>query len=82
SWRASLPIPARSPTCPIMDLPTAQLLWTAAGGCFTLAALALLLEHRRRRRRDIDRPGLVDWNAVQLLAFTLAVLSAALALKA
>jgi len=65
-----------------MDLSTAQTLWIAAGFFLALAALALLLEHRRRRRRDIDRPGLVDWNAVQLLAFTLAVISAALALKA
>ncbi|MEA2998833.1 MAG: hypothetical protein QOH04_1383 [Sphingomonadales bacterium] len=65
-----------------MFLSTAQLLWIAAGAFFALAALALLLEHRRRRRRDIDRPGLVDWNAVQLLAFILALLSAALALKA
>jgi hypothetical protein len=65
-----------------IDLSPAQWLWTAAGAFFAVAALALLLEHRRRRRRDIDRPGLVDWNAVQILAFTLAVISAALALKA
>jgi hypothetical protein len=65
-----------------MDLTTAQWLWIAAGAFLALAALAVLLEQRRRRRRDIDRPGLVDWNVVQLLAFTLAILSAALALKA
>jgi uncharacterized membrane protein SpoIIM required for sporulation len=63
------------------DLDPAQLLWTAAGLLLLLAAIAALAEHRRTRRRDIDRPGWVPWNLIQILAFMLAIAAAALAMK-
>jgi hypothetical protein len=59
-----------------------NLLWTATGALFALAVFAAVAEHRRQRRRDIDRPGFVPWNTVQVLAFMLAFITAALALKA
>lgn len=65
-----------------MELDPAQLLWIAAAALLALAILAALAEHRRQRRRDIDRPGFVPWNTVQILAFFLAFVAAALALKA
>ncbi|MFL6863687.1 MAG: hypothetical protein ACJ8DZ_11875 [Allosphingosinicella sp.] len=65
-----------------MDLEPRQLLWLAAALLLGLAVVAALAEHRRQRRRDVDRPGLVPWNAVQIFAFLLAVIAATLALKA
>jgi hypothetical protein len=65
-----------------MDFEPAQLLWIAAAALLALAVVAAFAEYRRQRRRDIDRPGFVPWNTVQILAFMLAVIAAALALKA
>ncbi|PSJ43543.1 hypothetical protein [Allosphingosinicella deserti] len=57
-------------------------LWTAAGLLFALAAVAALAEHRRTRRRHLDRVGWVPWNLVQVLAFMGSVVALALAIKA
>jgi hypothetical protein len=65
-----------------MDLEPRQLLWLAAALLLALAVVAAFAEHRRQRRRDVDRPGFVPWNAVQIFAFLLAVIAATLALKA
>jgi hypothetical protein len=56
-------------------------LWWTAGGALALAAFAALAEHRRSRRRDLDRVGLVPWNFIQIVAFLAAIVAAALALK-
>ena len=63
------------------DLPATALFWIAAGLLLALAAFAALMEHRRTRRRDLDRPGCMSWNLVQILALLLAIAAAGLALK-
>jgi hypothetical protein len=63
------------------DLTPAQWLWSAAGLLMLLAAVAAWAEHRRTRRRNLDRPGWVPWNLVQVLAFLCAVIAVALAIK-
>lgn len=65
-----------------MDLTPAALLWTATALLVAFAFLAALLERRRARRRNLDRPGFVNWHLLQVLAFLLAVVAAALAVKA
>ena len=64
------------------DPETSTILWSAAGLLVALSAWAAFAEYRRGRRRDLDRPGWVPWNLVQILAFLLAIAAAALALKA
>ena len=63
------------------DLDTAQLLWGAAGLLLLLAVGAAFAEHRRTRRRNLDRPGWMPWNLIQILAFMLAIAAVALATK-
>ena len=63
------------------DLEPQTLLWSASGLLVALAAGAAFAEYRRGRRRNLDRPGWVPWNLVQILAFLMAVAAAALALK-
>ena len=63
------------------DLTPAQLLWGTALLLFLLAAFAAWAEHRRGRRRDLDRPGLVPWNLIQVLALLCAIAAAALAIR-
>jgi hypothetical protein len=45
-----------------------QQLWIGAGACLAVAAVGLLGEMRRRRRRDFDRVGFMPWQTVQFLA--------------
>jgi hypothetical protein len=66
----------------VEDLTPSQLLWALAAASAVLAAFAAFAEHRRIRRRNLDRPGLVPWNAIQVMAFLIAVIAAGLALKA
>lgn len=62
---------------------TAQaMLWTLAGALALLTAVAAFAEHRRTRRRNLDRVGWMPWNLIQVLAALAAVVAAALALKA
>lgn len=55
-------------------------LWTLAGTLVALAAASALAEHRRTRRRNLDRPGWVPWTLLQMLAAIGAVAAAAVAL--
>ena len=55
--------------------------WVIAAAAMLVAAAAALAEHRRARRSDLDRPGWVPWNLIQILAFLVVLASAALALK-
>jgi len=57
------------------------LLWAVAGALLLLAIWSAFAEHRRRKRRNLDRPGWVPWDLLQILAFLGAVVAAALALK-
>ena len=61
---------------------TQATLWTTSAALTALAALAVLAEHRRARRRDLDKVGIMPWNLIQYLAFLAAILVAALAFKA
>ncbi|HEX8572216.1 MAG TPA: hypothetical protein VF759_05645 [Allosphingosinicella sp.] len=56
------------------------LLWTAAAAFAALAAFATWRDHARDKRRDLDRPGLMPWSLVTVLAMLLAVVCGALAL--
>jgi hypothetical protein len=61
---------------------TAQVgLWTLGGMLLVLALVAGFAEHRRARRRNLDKPGWVPWALIQVLAGLGAVVCAALALK-
>lgn len=64
------------------DITLAQGFWAAAGLLLLVAALAAWAEHRRTRRRNLDRPGWMPWNLIQIFAFLGAMVAAALALKA
>jgi hypothetical protein len=59
-----------------------MLLWLAAAASAALAAFAIWADHRRARRRDIDRPGWVPWQLVLVLAMMTAVVCAALGVLA
>jgi hypothetical protein len=61
---------------------TQAALWTGAGTAAAVALVAALADRRRTRRRDLDRPGLVPWPLVQILAMLIAAVVAAFALKA
>ena len=56
-------------------------LWTLAAAALATAVVAGLAEHRRARRRELDRVGWAPWNLIQVLAAIVAVLAAALALQ-
>jgi drug/metabolite transporter (DMT)-like permease len=65
-----------------MDLTPATFLWAASAALFAFALLAALAERRRARRANLDRPGIMPWHLLQVLAFILAAVAAALAFKA
>jgi predicted membrane metal-binding protein len=54
------------------------LFWLAAAASAALALLAGWADHRRGKRRDLDRPGWVPWQLVLVLAMIAAVVCAAL----
>jgi hypothetical protein len=54
----------------------------AAALLFALAIFAAWAEHRRAKRPNLDRPGVMPWHLVQILAGIAALAAAALALKA
>lgn len=58
-----------------------HLLWAAAAFFAALVALAAWRDHRRTRRRDVDRPGWVPWTGITLLAMLMALVCAGLALR-
>ena len=56
-------------------------LWWTSGISAAVAALSALAEHRRSRRRDLDKVGWMPWNFIQILGFLGAIVASALALK-
>jgi hypothetical protein len=55
--------------------------WVLAGAAALIAVASGVADHRRTRRRDLDRPGWVPWALLQILAAIAAVLAIVLALK-
>lgn len=60
---------------------TQAILWALAGAAAALAVWAGFAEHRRSKRRDLDRVGWMPWALIQVLAGIAAAVAAALALK-
>jgi hypothetical protein len=56
-----------------------QLLWGLAGALLGLAMVAGFAEHRRRKRVDMDRVGVVPWPLVQFLALMGALMAGSVA---
>lgn len=56
-------------------------LWMGAGVSLATAVLAGYAEYRRGKRRDLDRVGIMPWNAIQVFAFLAALIAAVLAVK-
>ncbi|PVX28185.1 hypothetical protein [Sphingomonas pokkalii] len=56
--------------------------WCAAGAAVLVAIASGLAEHRRRRRRDLERVGVMPWMAIQMAALFATLLLASLALHA
>jgi hypothetical protein len=54
------------------------LLWCAAAAFAALAFLAGWADHRRGRRRNLDRPGWVPWQLVMVLSMMASVVCVAL----
>ena len=42
--------------------------WAGAGASLALAILAGFQDWRRKRRADLDKVGIIDWPAVQVIA--------------
>ena len=61
---------------------TQDALWTAAGAAAAVALVAALADRHRMRRRDLDRPGVMPWALIQVLAMLVAAVLAGIALKA
>ncbi len=55
-----------------------HLFWTAAAAFAALALLAGWSDHRRDRRRNLDRPGWVPWQLILVMAMMAAVVCLAL----
>jgi len=53
--------------------------WIGAGMAFALAVTAGFGERRRKRRRDLDSIGIVNWPTVQFLALMAMVILASIA---
>lgn len=58
------------------DLST--LFWLAAAALAALAVLAGLADHRRGKRRNLDKPGWVPWPLILVLAMLASVVCVAL----
>jgi hypothetical protein len=63
------------------DLTLNQILFIVAGGFLLVGIVGAIAGHRRNKRRDIDRPGLVPWQLVEILSFFLAFGAALLAVR-
>jgi hypothetical protein len=55
-------------------------LWIGAGALAAIAVASGYAQHRRNKRTDMDRVGIVPWPFVQMMAFLGAVIAASIAL--
>jgi hypothetical protein len=55
--------------------------WLLAALAALLAILSGVAEHRRSRRRDLDRPGWMPWTLLQLLSAMTAIAAVMLAIR-
>jgi hypothetical protein len=63
------------------DLTLNQILLILAGAFLLIGIIAMIAGHRRNKRRDIDRPGVVPWQLIEILSFFLAFGAALLAVR-
>jgi hypothetical protein len=63
------------------DLTLNQILFILAGAFLLVGIAATIAGHRRNKRRDIDRPGVVPWPLIEILSFFLAFGAAVLAVR-
>jgi hypothetical protein len=56
--------------------------WIGAGLALLVAILSGVAEHRRRKRRDLERVGLMPWMAIQMTALFVALVLVSVALHA
>lgn len=56
--------------------------WIAAGVALLVAVVAGVTEHRRRRRRNLERVGWVPWMAIQMAGLFAALVLVSVALHA
>jgi len=54
--------------------------WIAVGVALLIAILTGVAEHRRRKRRDLERVGWVPWMAIQMAALFVALVLVSVAL--
>ena len=57
-------------------------LWSGCATALAVAGVANLAEHRRAKRRNLDRVGFMPWSLIMVLAMMIALSCAAIAIKA
>ncbi len=57
-----------------------QQLWTSVAAALLVAVIAGFGERQRKRRKDMDRIGLLPWPLIQVLAILCALILTSLAL--
>ena len=63
------------------DLTPKAILIALSAASLLLAVAAAIADHRRRKRRDLDRVGWMPWDLVQIVAFLAALAAAGIALQ-
>ena len=53
--------------------------WSGAGAALALAVFAGFRDRQRKRRANLDKVGIIDWPAVQVLALIAAAILASIA---
>lgn len=59
-----------------------QWFWSAAGAALLVALASGFAEHRRKRRRDLDKVGWMPWVTIQFVALFAVLVLASLAVQA
>lgn len=64
------------------DLSTFEMLLAAGSLAALLSMLAALADHRQRRRRNLDRIGMIAWGQVSVILLFIAIIALAVAMRA
>ena len=64
-----------------LDLTPRLILFALAGAALLIGGVAAFAEHRRVKRRDLDRVGLIPWNFIQVIPLLTVLAAAGVALK-